>query len=93
MPRPPRPSSAQSVLSSDVIDTDKGCQITNELQEHALVLHQMILTHGALDPSDPRHLEPLTSPGEMSGTHPSSSSLRNSFRLACVLDPIFIENP
>ena len=43
MPRPPRPLSAQSVPSSDVIDTDKGCQITNALQEHVLALNQMTL--------------------------------------------------
>ena len=32
VPRPPRPSSAKSVPSSDVIDIDKGSQIANALQ-------------------------------------------------------------
>ena len=41
MPRPLRPSSAQSVPSSGVIDMDKGCQVSSALQEHALALHQM----------------------------------------------------
>ena len=49
----------------------------------------MTLTQGAVSPSDPRCLEPLTSPDEMSGTCPSSSSLK----LACVSTPTFIENP
>ena len=31
MPRPPRPFSTQYVPSSDVIDTDEGCWITNAL--------------------------------------------------------------
>ena len=55
---------------SDVIDTDEGCSITNALQEHALVLHQMSLTQGVIDTSDPRTLEPSTSPGEVSETCP-----------------------
>ena len=75
MPRPPRLSSAQSMSSSDVIDIDEVCYITNALQEHALALHQMTLTQGVVDPSDPRHPEPSTSPGEMSGACPSRSSL------------------
>ena len=77
---------------SDVTDTDEGCQITNALQEHALALHQMTLMQGVINLSDLRHLEPLTSPGEMRGTFPSNSSLRNSSRLACVLASTFIEN-
>ena len=92
MPRPPRPSLAQSVPSSDVIDMDKGCHITNALQEHALALHQMTLTQGVVHLSDPRSLEPSMSPGEVSGKHPSSSSLRNSLRSACVSALIIIEN-
>ena len=44
--------------SSDVIDMGKEHCITN-----ALALHQMTLTQGVVDPSDPRGLEPLTSPG------------------------------
>ena len=56
--------------SSDVKDMDEGYQITNALQEHALVVQQMTLTQGVVDPSDPRCLEPLTSQGEMSGTQP-----------------------
>ena len=62
-------------------------------QEHALELHQIMLTQGVVSPSDPRCLEPLTSPGEMSGTHLFSSSSRNSLRPACMLAPTFIENP
>ena len=92
MPRPPRPSSAQSVPSSDVIDMAEGCHITNALQENALVLHQMTLTQGVVDPSDPRCLEALVSPGEMSGACPSSSSSRNSSRSACILAPTFTKN-
>ena len=90
IPRPPRPSSAQSVASSDVISMDEGCCITNALQEYALALHQM--TQGVEDPSDLGHPEPSTSPGEMSGTYPCTSSLRNSLRSACLSAPIFLEN-
>ena len=68
LPRPPRPSLAQSVPSPDVIDTDEGCHITNAAQEHALALYQMLLTQGVIDTSDPRRLELLTSPGEVSKT-------------------------
>ena len=68
MPRPPRPSSANSVPSSDIIDMDERCLITNVLQEHELALHQMTLTQGVVIPSDQRSLEPLMSPGEVSGT-------------------------
>ena len=64
------PSSAHSMQSFDVIDTDKGCHITNGLQEHALALHQMLLTQEVINPSDPRRLESLTSPGEVSETFP-----------------------
>ena len=92
MPRPPRPSSSQSMPSSNVIDTGKGHHITSAFQEHVLVLHQMTLTPGTVDPSDPRSLEPLTSPGEMSRTHPSSSSLKDSLRSASVSALTFIEN-
>ena len=74
MPSPSRPSSAQSVPSSDVIDTDEGCCNTSALQDHALALHQMTLTQGVVNPSGPRSLEPSTSPDEVSGTCPSSSS-------------------
>ena len=84
MPRLPRPSSAQSVPSSDVIDMDEGHQIPNALQEHALALHQMTLKLRVVDPSDPRSLEPSMSPGEMSETQPFSLSLRNSSRSACM---------
>ena len=73
MPRPPGPFSAQSVPSSDVTDMDEGSGLTtglnrinNVLQEHALVLHQMTLTQGVVNSSDPRCLEPSTYPGEMS---------------------------
>ena len=66
LPRPPRPSSAQSMPFSVVIDTDKGCCITNALQENALALHQMSPTQGVIDPSDSRRLQPSTSPGEVS---------------------------
>ena len=93
MPRPPRPSTAQSVQYSDVIDTEKGCHITNAIHEHGLALHQMTLTQGVVDPSDPKSLEPLTSPGEVSGTCPSSSSSRISLSSACVSGPTFTENP
>ena len=93
MPRPPRPSWTQSVPSSDVIDIDEGCQITNALQEHPLPLHQVILVKGVVNPSDPRHLQPLISPCEMNATHPSSSSLRISSRSAYMLAPTFIQNP
>ena len=58
--------------SSDVIDMDEGCHITNALQEHALALHHMSLTQGVVNPSDPRRLEPLTSPCEVSETCPST---------------------
>ena len=78
--------------SSDVIDMDEGCCITNVLQEHALALHQMMLTQGVVNPSDPRCLEPSTSPGEVSGTHPSNSSLKNSLGSAGMLAPTFIGN-
>ena len=64
MPRPPRPSSAQSVPSSDVIDMDKGCWITNALQQHVLTLHQMKLAQGVVNLSDTRCLETLTSLGQ-----------------------------
>ena len=72
--------------------TDKGCQTTNALQEHALALHRMTLMQGIVDPSDPRHLEPLTSQDEMRGTHPSSSTLWNSLMSAYLLASTFIEN-
>ena len=78
IPRPPRPFFAQSVPSSYVIDLDEVCWISNALQENALAFHQMTLSQGVVNPSDPRHLELSTSPGEMSRTHPSNSSLRNS---------------
>ena len=71
IPRPPRTSLAQYVLSSNVIDVDEGCQSTSALQEHSLALHQMTLTQEVVDPSDPAHLEPLTSPDEMTGKCPS----------------------
>ena len=87
-----RPSSAQSVPSFDVINMDEGYWITSALQEHALAMHQMTLTQGVVDLSDSRHLEPLTCPGEISGTCPSRSSLRSSSRLACVPATTFIEN-
>ena len=93
MPRLPRTSSAQSVPYSDVKDMDKGCQITNALQGHTLAFNQMTLIQGNVDPSNLGCLEPFTSPCDMSGTCPSSSSLRNSSRLACVLAPTFMENP
>ena len=93
MPRPSRPSSAKSVPSSDAVDIDEGCCITNALQEHALALQQMTLTQGIVKSSDPRSLEPLTSPGEVSGTCPSSSSLKNISRSAGMLAPTFTENP
>ena len=92
MCRTSRPSLVQSGPSSDVTDMDEGCHITNALQEHAHELHQMTLTQGVVDPSDPRYLEPLTSSGEMSGTQPSSPSSRNSLRSACMLAPTLIEN-
>ena len=57
----PSTSSTKSVPSSNVIDTDEGCQITNALQEHALALHQLTLAQGVVNPSDPRYLESLTS--------------------------------
>ena len=93
MPRPQRSSSAQSMSSSDVIDTEEGCHITNALQEHALVLHQMLMAQGVIDSFDPRTLEPLTSPGEVSETCPPVPPLRNNSRLAHLLVPTFIENP
>ena len=92
MPRPPRTSSAQYMPSSDIIDTDEGCHITNALQEQSLVLHQMTMTQGVVDPSDPRILEPLTSPGEVSGTHPSSFSSRNSMKSTSTSALTFIGN-
>ena len=92
MPRSPRPSLAQSVPSSDIIDMDEGCWITDALQEHALALHQMMLMQGVVDLSYLRCLQPLTSPGEISGTLPSSSSSRNSSRLACVVAPTLMGN-
>ena len=92
MPRPPRSSSAQYVPSSDITDMDEGCQITNALQEHALALQQMMSRQWVVDLSDPRCLEPSTSPGEMNGTCLSSLSLRNSLRSGCVSAPTFIEN-
>ena len=51
-----------------------------------------MLTQGVVNPSDPRSLEPLTSPGEVNGTHPSSSSLKDISRSASVSAPTFIEN-
>ena len=92
MPRPPRLSLAK-LPSSNVIDMDEGCWIINALQEHALPLHQMTLVQGVVNLSDPRHLEPSTSPGEMSVTCPFSSFSRNSLRLACMLAPTFVQNP
>ena len=92
MPRPPQPSSAQSMPSSNVIDIDEGCHITNALQEHALALHQMTLTQGDVNLSDPRCLKPLTSPGEVSGTCPSSSSSKDSLRSVGMSAPTFLEN-
>ena len=86
------PSSTQSVTSPDVIDIDEGFCITNALQEHALALHQMTLIQGVFYPSDPWCLNPLMSPGGRSGTHPSSSFLRNSSRSAYVFTPTFITN-
>ena len=80
------------MLSSDVIDMDEGCCITNALQEYALALHQMMLTQGVVNPSDPRCLKPSTSPGEVSGSHPSNSSLKNSLGSAGMLAPTRIEN-
>ena len=74
----PRPSSAQSMPSFDVMDADEGCCITNALQEHALALHQMLLSQGGINSSDPRRLEPSTCPGEVNEIHTPSSSLRNS---------------
>ena len=61
----PSPPSAQSMSSSDVIDTDEGCCITIPLQETALALHQMTLTPGIVDTSDHRSLETSTSPDEV----------------------------
>ena len=78
--------------SSNVIDTDEECHITNTLQEHALALHNMTPTPEIVDPSDPGSLEPLTSPGEVSGTCPSSSSSKDSLISAGVSAPTFIEN-
>ena len=90
MPRPPRPSSIESMPSPDVLDMDYGCCITNVLQKHALALHQMTLTQGVVDPSDPKSLEPLMSTDKVSGTH-HSSSLRNSSGSTGVSYPTFIE--
>ena len=47
---------------------------------------------GVVNPSDPRSLEPLMSPYEVSGICPSSHSLRNNSRSACMSAPTFIEN-
>ena len=66
LPRPLRLSLAQSMPPPDVIDTYKGCHITNALQEQALALHQMSLTQGVLDTSDSMRIEPLSSLGEVS---------------------------
>ena len=63
MPRPPRLSLVQYMPSSDVTDMDEGCHIISALQEHALVLHQMMLTQGVVNPSDQRSLESSTPPG------------------------------
>ena len=52
----------------------------------------MTLTQGVFHPSDPRSLEPLTSTGHLSGTHPSSSSLMDSTRSSSLSTVIFIEN-
>ena len=52
----------------------------------------MMLTQGVVNPSDPRCLEPSTSPGEVRGTHLSSSSLKNSLGSAGMLASTFIEN-
>ena len=52
------PSLAKSMPSSDVIDMDEGHCITNVLQEHALAVHQILLTQGVIDSSDPRRPEP-----------------------------------
>ena len=93
VPMPPRPSLAQPVLSSDVINMDEGHCITNALQVHAVALYQMTLTQGVVDPSDQRSLKALTSPGEMSQTHPSSLFSRSNSRSACMLAPTFIVNP
>ena len=92
MPQPPRLSSAQSVSSFDVTDIDKGHHITNALQEHALTLHQVMLMQGVVNSSDPRCQEPLASSDEMSGVHPSSSSLWKSLRSAFISAPTFIKN-
>ena len=77
--------------SSNVIDMDEGCHIINALQEHALALHVMMLIQGLVDPSDPGSLEPSTSPGEVSGTCPSSSASKDSLRLAGMSASTFIE--
>ena len=53
----------------------------------------MTLMQGVVNSSDPRCLESSTFPGEMTGTCPSISSLRNSLRSACVSASTFIENP
>ena len=45
-----------------------------------------------VDCSDSKRLEPLTSPGELSETSPSSSSSRNNLRSAGMSAPTFIEN-
>ena len=53
----------------------------------------MPLTQGVVDSSDPWNLEPMMSPGEVSGTCPSSPSLRNSLRSAGLSAPTLIKNP
>ena len=87
---PPRHSSPNMLPFSNAIDMDKGCHITKALQEHALALHQMKLTPGIVNPSEPRSLEPLTSPGEVSRTCPSSSSSKDNSRSAGMLAPTLI---
>ena len=91
LPRPPRPSLAQSMPSSDVIDKDKGHCITNALQEHALALHQISLPQGVFDTSDPMRIKPLTFPGEVSENHPLvSSQERAQDQLVC-LPPLLLK--
>ena len=88
----PRPPLTQSMPPSNVTGTDEGHCITNALQIHALALHQKMQTPGIINTSDPRSLEPLTSPGEVSGTHPSSSSSKDISRSAGVSAPTIIAN-
>ena len=57
-----------------------------------MALHRMMLTQRVVNPSDPICLEPSTSPGEVSGTHPSTSSLKNSLGSEGTLAPTCIEN-